>query len=120
MRKLIFILILSLSPLAGRVAAADFSPISQVPVIVNLVILLGAMACLVIAVRLFVLVKGGALARGWQMLVVSFVTLTAGQIFILAEKLHFFALTFDVAGILYLATVALWFMSLMQTRKVLG
>ena len=120
MRKLITLPVLLVWSFGGRAEAADFSRITQIPVLVNSVILIGALACLVIAIKLFSLVKGGALARGWQMFVVSFVTLVAGQILILAEKFDLFALAFDVAGILYLATVVLWFVGLMQTRRVLG
>ncbi|MEZ5358741.1 MAG: hypothetical protein R3F48_07885 [Candidatus Zixiibacteriota bacterium] len=101
-------------------AAADFSKFSQTPVILNSVILVGAIACLVIAIRLFNLVKGGALAKGCQFWVISFVTLLAGQALALAEKLEVFALNFDVAAVLYAATVMLWFAGLAQTRKVLG
>ena len=120
MRKLVTLLLLAVWSLGGRAEAADFTQITKVPVLINAIILLGALACLIIAIRLFSLVKGGALARGWQMFVVSFVTLVAGQIFILAEKFGLFALAFDVAGILYLATVILWMVGLMQTRRVLG
>lgn len=101
-------------------AAADYSKLSQAPVILNGVILIGAIACLVIAVRLFNLVKGGALAKGCQFWVISFITLLAGQILALAEKLDVFALHFDFAAVLYAATVMLWFAGLVQTRKVLG
>ena len=109
-----------LSLISGNAYAADFSGIGQIPVILNIVILGGAMACLAVAIKLFTLVKGGALAKGWQLWVVSFFTLIFGQIFVLAEKLDVFVISFDVAGILYLATVVLWLMGLLQTRKVLG
>jgi len=98
----------------------DIVPWCQIPVILNIIILAGALACLAVAIKLFTLVKGGALAKGWQLWVVSFFTLIFGQIIVLAEKLDVFALGFDVAGLLYLATVALWFMGLLQTRKVLS
>jgi len=105
---------------SGSAQAADMSQLGGIPVLLNLVILAGACACLAIAIRLFTLVKGGALARGWQMFVISFIMLVVAQIFILAEKLDFFALTFDIAGVFYLLTVILWFVGLLQTRKVLG
>lgn len=109
-----------LSLFASHAGAADFSAIGRIPVILNVVILGGALACLAVAIKLFALVKGGALAKGWQLWVLSFFTLIFGQIFILAEKLDVFVVGFDVAGLLYLATVILWFMGLLQTRKVLG
>ncbi len=100
--------------------AADFTKFSQIPVILNCVILIGAIACLAIAIKLFNLVKGGALAKGCQSWVLSFVALLAGQIFALADKLEVFVVNFDVAAVLYTATVIFWFAGLMQTRKVLG
>ncbi len=120
MRKLIFLSTLGLSLVGNHVLAANFAQITQVPVLINAVILIGAIACLVFAIQLFNLVKGGALAKGWQQFVISFITLAAGQLLILAEKFDVFVLTFDAAGLLYLATVVLWLVGLMQTRKVLG
>jgi Flp pilus assembly pilin Flp len=106
-----------LSNNARAATAADFG---RIPVLINVVILAGAVASLVVAIRLLSLVKGGALARGWQLWVVSFLTLILGQVVILAEKLDFFALNFDIGGLLYVLTVVLWFMGLVQTRRVLG
>ncbi len=106
-----------LSNTASAATAADFG---RIPVLINIVILAGAIASLAVAIRLLSLVRGGALAKGWQLWVLSFLTLALGQIVILAEKLNFFALSFDIAGVFYLATVVLWFMGLVQTRRVLG
>ncbi|MFH1699983.1 MAG: hypothetical protein ABIE07_05280 [Candidatus Zixiibacteriota bacterium] len=100
--------------------AADFKVLGNVPAIINLVILIGALACLSVAIKLFGLVKGGALAKGCQMWIISFITLTAGQVLILAQELKLFILTFDIAGILYVGTVILWLIGLMHARRVLG
>ena len=99
--------------------AADFSRIIQPQVIVNFVILAAALACLFLAMKLSSLVRGGALARGWQLWVFSFLALAVGQLLILAEKLDVFVIGFDIAAVLYLVTVGLWFAGLIQTRKVL-
>ncbi len=120
MRRIIPFCVAALGGLTSTASAADFSKMAEIPSIVNAVILLGAIACLAVALNLFALVKGGALARGWQLLIFSFVTLAVGQILILAEKLELFMVGFDIPGILYLATVILWLVSLLQTRKVLG
>jgi hypothetical protein len=103
----------------GTAEASVGSASGGIPVALNLFILAGAIACLAVTVKLFILVRGGALARGWQLLVASFVTLTLAQVIVLAEKLGIMAVSFDVAGVFYLATVALWFWGLLQTRKVL-
>lgn len=120
MRKLFIFTAAAVPLLSDRAHASVISSLADIPVLINLIILIGSVACLVTAIKLFTLVKGGALARGWQFLVVSFVTLAFGQIIVLAEKLGWFALTFDMAGFLYLATVVLWLIGLMQTRRVLG
>jgi len=103
----------------NRAEASSLYSTGGISLAFNIVILAGAVACLVIAIRLFMLVRGGALARCWQMLAASFGTLAIGQILILIEKLGVFRPPFDIAGLLYLATVALWFAGLTQTRKVL-
>ena len=120
MRRIIPLSVAVFGGLTSSAVAADFSKMAEIPVIVNLVILLGAIACLTVALNISSLVKGGALARGWQLLIFSFVTLGVGQIIILAEKLELFMVGFDIPGILYVATVILWLVSLLQTRKVLG
>jgi hypothetical protein len=103
----------------GTAQAGVGSAVGGIPVALNLFILIGSIACLAVAVKLFLLVKGGALARGWQLLVISFITLTLAQVIVLAEKLGIMNVSFDVAALLYLATVGLWFWGLLQTRKVL-
>ncbi|MEE9441208.1 MAG: hypothetical protein V3V99_00880 [candidate division Zixibacteria bacterium] len=106
--------------MAESAFAADFNVLGSIPAIINIVILIGALACLSVAIKLFGLVKGGALAKGCQMWIISFITLTAGQVLILAQELKLFTLTFDIAGILYVGTVILWLIGLMHARRVLG
>ena len=120
MRKLLIFVVAAVAFLTNQARAADFSGMAKIPILVNVIILIGSIACLTTAIKLFSLVKGGSLARGWQLLVISFITLAVGQIFVLAEKLGLFTLTFDIVGLMYMATVGLWLVSLLQTRKVLG
>jgi len=105
--------------MAEQARASDLSGVGTVPVLINLIILAGAAACLSMAIKLYNLVKGGALAKGWQLFIISFVTLILGQFFALAREARLFAPGFDIAAVLYLATVLLWFFGLSQTRKVL-
>jgi len=106
--------------LSNDAMASSTAGIGQIPVLLNIVILAAAIASLIVAIRLLSLVKGGALAKGWQMWVISFFTLAFAQVIILAEKLDLFALSFDIAGLFYLVTVVLWLLGLMQTRRILG
>lgn len=106
--------------LSNNAMAATGADFGQIPVLINIVILAGAIASLTVALRLLSLVRGGALAKGWQMWLISFFSLALAQIVVLAEQLHFIAISFDVAGVFYLVTVVLWFMGLLRTRRVLG
>jgi hypothetical protein len=106
--------------MAESAFAAEFDVLGSIPAIINMAILAGALACLLVAIKLFGLVKGGALAKGCQMWIISFITLTAGQVLILAQELKLFTLTFDIAGIMYVGTVILWLIGLIQARRVLG
>ena len=120
MIKRLMLVMAMLLIMVGPVWADNGGLVGRIPVVLNFIILAGAIACLAIAIRLFVLVKGGALAKGWQFLVISFATLSLGQIIVLAEKFNLFTLSFDLAAVFYAITIILWFVGLMQTRKVLG
>ena len=118
--KQIFTILPLLMVIAGDASAADFSVLGTIPGMFTMLILLCALASLAVAIKLFSLVKGGALAKGYQLWVISFITLAVSQILILLEKMGIFALTFDVATVLFAGTVILWLIGLMQARKVLG
>lgn len=118
--KIFLVTILLIAALPAGAWAADFSQIKNVSVVFSLVVFLASVACLTISIRLGALVKGGALAKGCQVWIISFVTLTIGQFFVLAEKFAIFAVGFDIAGLMIMTTVILWFVGLMQTRRVLG
>lgn len=105
---------------SGSAQAADFTQIGNLSVIFSIIVFLASLACLTMAIKLGSLVKGGALAKGCQVWIISFVTLAIGQFFVLAEKFAIFAIGFDIAGLLVVITVILWFVGLMQTRRVLG
>lgn len=121
MKHKLLILTTAMIPLLSETAAAaDFADLGKIPVVLNLLVLVGAIACLAVAIRLFQLLKGGALAKGCQLWIVSFVALVAGQIFVVADRLQVVVLNFDISGIFYVTTVILWFAGLWQTRRVLG
>jgi hypothetical protein len=103
-----------------RAEAADFSHISDVSVILNLVILAGTVSCLIVALKVLSLVRGGALSRPWQLFIVSFISLAAAQVLALFQNLDILRMTFDLSSVLYVATVILWFAGIFHTRKVLG
>jgi hypothetical protein len=100
--------------------ASTTAAVGRIATLLNIVILAASIASLFVAIRLLSLVKGGALYKGWQLWVISFLTLAFAQIVVLAENLELIALSFDIAAVFYLATVALWFLGLLHTRRVLG
>lgn len=60
-------------------SAANFAALTQVPTLLNIVLLLGAAACFVFCLQVVSLVRGGYLSRGWQMFMVGFGILALGQ-----------------------------------------
>lgn len=118
--KILMATLLLIATFPGGAQAADFTQISNISVIFDIVVFLASLGCLTITIKLGALVKGGALAKGCQIWIISFVTLAVGQFFVLAEKFVIFNVGFDIAGLMVVVTVILWFIGLMQTRRVLG
>ncbi|HSG99626.1 MAG TPA: hypothetical protein VLB27_06225, partial [candidate division Zixibacteria bacterium] len=77
---------------AGGAAAAtpDFGVLLTIPALVDQAILLVAIVSIAIALRVYALVKGGLLAKSWQLFVVGLLCLAIAQVFGLAGALGYF------------------------------
>ncbi|MFZ1684921.1 MAG: hypothetical protein WAU88_12450 [Candidatus Zixiibacteriota bacterium] len=64
--------------------AQDMEPVPAVvtapPLLVTLLLLVSACACVAFAVQVFMLIKGGQLSRGWLILTGGFVVLAISQV----------------------------------------
>jgi hypothetical protein len=100
--------------------AADFALLLTVPAIVNQVVLIAAIASLLVAFRVYTLVKGGLLAKSWQMFVVGLLCLAIAQIFALAETAGYFSAPEWLRPMTFLCMAGLWLYGLLQARRALS
>ena len=101
-------------------AAFDANELYTTGAIINLVVLVCAAVCLIWALRILSLVKGGLISKSWQMFVVGFCFLIAAQLMVVGEKVGILTLPTYVSTALYLLMTITWLAGLYQTRKVLG
>jgi len=101
-------------------AAFDTSELYSAGTIVNLIVLICAAVCLIWAVKILTLVKGGLISKSWQMFVVGFCFLIAAQLTVVGEIVGLIILPAYVVTALYLLMTITWLAGLYQTRKVLG
>ncbi len=119
---LIGILFLILSNTHTALASFDlqsaelYKPMS----VIHLVVLLIALVCLVWALKILSLVKGGLMSKSWQMFGLGFGILIIAQLVSLGTTVKVMTLPEYIIPSLYLVMAVLWLFGLYQTRKVLG
>lgn len=86
----------------------------------NLLLLAGAVACLIFAFQLTSLVRGGSLMRSWQLFLVGFLLLSLAQLFALLTELEIAAFPSWLNPLLLTLMAAAFLYGLMQTKRVLG
>jgi len=118
----IMMMMLALGLLAVKpaFAAFDVERISSTSAIINIVVLLFAVICLVWALKIMSLVRGGLISKSWQMFTLGFCFLIAAQILVVMQEAEFLILPGYFATSLYLVMTITWLMGLYQARKVLG
>jgi len=111
--------IFSLFTVQTASANAGGEGIFSASTIFNLFLLIGAVLCLLAAVKILSLVRGGLLSKGWQMFVLGFASLVLAQVLIVSQKAHILPMPEFVAVILYLVMAGTWLAGLYQIRKAL-
>lgn len=107
---------------AGTAAAAtpDFAVLLTIPALVDQAILLVAIVSIVIALRVYTLVKGGLLAKSWQLFVVGMLCLAISQLFGLAGALGYLTPPEALRPGILLCMAALWMVGAVKARSALG
>lgn len=100
--------------------AADVSLLLTVPAIVDQIVLIAAIVSLLVAFRVYTLVKGGLLAKSWQMFVVGLLCLAIAQLFALAEAAQYFTAPEWLRPMTFLCMAGLWLYGLLQARRALS
>ena len=106
----------------GTAAAAtpNFGVLLTIPALVDQAILLVAIISIAVALRVHSLVKGGLLAKSWQLFVVGMLCLAIGQIFGLAGALGYFTPPEALRPSILLCMAALWMIGAMKARSALS
>jgi len=100
--------------------AANFAVMATPPNLLNLAVLVAAVVGLVGGVRVLSLVKGGHLARTWQVFVLGLGVMILCQVALLGAAMEFFALPTFVVPALLVVSVGLFVYGIFETKRVLG
>nr|MBN2276705.1 hypothetical protein [candidate division Zixibacteria bacterium] len=101
-------------------AAFNMDNLSSPSGLINIVVLLCAVICLVWALKIMSLVRGGLISKSWQMFALGFSFLIMAQVIVVLQEAGFFSVPGYLTTALYLIMTITWLMGLYQTRKVLG
>ncbi len=100
--------------------AANFAVITNPPTFLSLFVLLAAVGCLVGALKLLDILKGGQLFKSWQIFLLGFVALAISQIVSLVNDFEILIVPTFVVPALLLVTLGLFLFGVFTTKKTLS
>lgn len=106
--------------LGGRAEAANLAVIATPPSLIGLVILGLAVAGAVFCFQLLKVVKGGFLARSWQIFVAGFVLLALSQFTSLIRAAEIAAIPSWIPQVLMVLWAGSFFYAVFETKRVLS
>lgn len=106
--------------LASSAHAATFVLLVQTPNLLNLALLALAGACSVGSFQVLTLVRGGMLAKSWQLFLAGFVMLTLAQLLSLFNAVQIMALPSYVLPLMYSGMAGLFLYGIFETRRTLS
>ena len=110
--------------LVGAVAtpaeAANFAVITSPPVFLNLFILCFSVACVATTTKVYSLVRGGELSKGWQLLLAGFGMLALCEVMVLADAFDLLRIPSFVvpAGLVLMSGLFLY--GILEVKRVLS
>ncbi|TFH64595.1 MAG: hypothetical protein E4G91_05280 [Candidatus Zixiibacteriota bacterium] len=99
--------------------AAKTGEVSAFGVAIDIVLLVAGLICFVMCLKIFALLRGGELSPGWQVLAVSFLIFSLGQLLNLAIKLDIVTMQKNAIGILQLLALILVAVGVTKIKKSL-
>lgn len=105
--------------LAGSAEAANLAVIKNPPTILNLAVLLLALAGMIIGLQLLGVLKGGYLSRAWQIFVAGFGVLVLAQVAVLLQTFEIVSLPTWVAPSLTALFAGVFFYGIFETKRIL-
>jgi hypothetical protein len=88
-------------------------------VAIDIVLLVAGLLCFVMCLKIFALLRGGELSPGWQVLAISFLIFSLGQLLSLAIKLDIVTVQKNAIGILQLLALILVAVGVARIKKSL-
>jgi len=115
------ILALVALPVSSAMAqtAAKTGEVSAFGVAIDIVLLVVGLICFAVCLKIFALLRGGELSPGWQVLAVSFLIFSLGQLLSLAIKLDIVTMQRNAIGILQLLALILVAVGVTKIKKSL-
>jgi len=99
--------------------AAKTGEVSAFGVAIDIVLLVVGLICFAVCLKIFALLRGGELSPGWQVLAVSFLIFSLGQLLSLAIKLDIVTMQRNAIGILQLLALILVAIGVTKIKKSL-
>jgi archaellum biogenesis protein FlaJ (TadC family) len=119
MNKKVLLAVLGLSASAGRVEAANFAVITSPPTLLNILILVIAVAGALGAAKVLSLVRGGQLSRSWQYFVAAFVILGLCQLAVLGKAFEVINMPAIIVPAGFAVMTGLFLLGIIETKRAL-
>ena len=119
MKRRIVLTLLFLPVFAVPAHAANIAAIANTPNILHLVVLIAAVIGLASAISVQNLVRGGALAKCWQLFMAGFGALVICQGILIGSALDFFVVPVFIVPCLLLVMAGLFLFGIYEAKRVL-
>ena len=120
MKKISILSLLIVLATSVSAKAANFAVITNPPTLLSLFVLFTAVGCLVGALKLLDILKGGQLFKSWQIFLIGFVALAISQTAILLHDFEILVVPNFVVPALLLVTLGLFLFGIFTTKKILS
>lgn len=99
--------------------AANFAVITSPPTALSVLVLFAALGCIVGAYRIANLLKGGYLAKSWQIFIGSFLALGISQLGVLLNDFEIYPIPQFVVPALLVLALGLFMFGIFETKRTL-
>lgn len=112
--------LLVMTPQNAHAATPDFTLLLAIPALMDQALFLISLVAIAISFKVYSLVKGGLLAKSWQMFVVGLLCLAIAQLFELAHLVGLFVPPDALRPGILICMVGLWLYGAYAARNALG
>ncbi len=120
MKKTLILSSVLLLLLSTDARAANLAVITSTPTIWHLLVLGVAVACIALAFKVLMLVRGGLLSRSWQFFLGGFAALVLAQLILILDAIEVIVLPGFVVPICFIVMTGLFLWGVLETKRTLG